>query len=104
MGQLANSLFKVLISDFQRLMGVALWFPVKCNLIFVLGQMPVDTVIGNVELSALKPFNMYGFVETDIFHLAPFFIPVEAFSGFCPKSFIVIERLLIKLYVSRAID
>ena len=60
--------------------------PDNGRFIAILCNMPVEAILGNIQLTALKPFNVrVGKIPVE--HFIPFFAPNKMLSHACPKFF-----------------
>src|SRR5699024_11371066 len=60
--------------------------------------MPIQTVFGNINLSAFKPLNI-AFFKTSTVHFIPRFVPIERLSVVSPKLFGLLNTFFIYLFV-----
>ncbi len=90
-GELLNFAMELLVSESSNLSGFAL--PNNCSFIFAGGlHMPIETVIGNVELASDEPLcpRVVPFEDA-----IPFSEPVQLTGNFSPKFFGLFHRFAV---------
>ncbi len=103
-GEAADLGVQLLVGELLVVLGVVA-FPDDRGLLAALGEMPVDAVVGDVELAVLEPFDrdVVG-SEGGVLDLAERLDPVDALGLFGPEAVRVLERARIHFLVFRLVD
>ena len=93
-----------MIGDGDRSIGV-ITFPDDGRLISSGVQMPVNTIVGDIQLTVFKPANMNVILrKTRILHLGKRFGPVQAHGFAPPECFTVLDGFLVQHFIARLVD
>ena len=96
--QPAHFPFEFAIGDFF-LKGWLIALPDQGHVVFFFRQVPVDAVVTGIQHAVFVPFNGNGFIEGGVFNFFRRGKPVKAAAHLFPKSFGVLKRSGVKLFI-----
>jgi len=89
-GEFTHLIKKFLVGDLFRCICRQVRFPIIRNIMSFFRQVPIETVLCDIELTSYKPLHIH-FFKSPLKHRIPWFFPEKFTRLFCPKILRIVE-------------